>query len=87
MEKVLFLKRALSEVWFTVILIHVWAFEMVAHLIRRDKLLIQCMYCLQTEPKTGPLTFKADGSEDAGSLPCLRSLLRFDCRAKLFNRV
>lgn len=38
---VLFLKRALSEVGFTVILIHVWAFEMLAPLIRYDKLLIQ----------------------------------------------
>lgn len=36
----LFLKRALSEVGFTV-LIHVWAFEMLAPLIRCDKLLIQ----------------------------------------------
>lgn len=60
---------------------------MVAPLIRHDKLLIQCVYCLQTEPETGPLTFKADGSEDAGSLACLCSLLRFDCPAKLFNRV
>lgn len=87
MEIVLFLKRALSEVWFRVILIRVWAFEMVVPLIRRDKLLIQCVYCLQTEPKTSPLTFKADGSEDAGSLVCLCSLLRFDCPAKLFNRL
>lgn len=87
MEIVLFLKCALSKVWFTVILIRVWAFETVAPLIRHDKLLIQCVYCLQTEPKTAPLTFKADGSEDAGSLACLCSLLRFDCPAKLFNRV
>lgn len=87
MEIVLFLRHALSKVCFPVILIHVWAFEMVAPLIRHNKLLIQCVYCLQTEPKTGPLTFKADGSEDAGSLACLCSLLRFDCPAKLFNRV
>lgn len=82
MEIVLFLKLALSEVWLTVILIHVWAFEIMAPLIRRDKLLIQCVYCLQTEPKTGPLTFKADGSEDAGSLAFLCPLLCFDCPAK-----
>lgn len=43
----LFLKRALSEVGFTV-LIHVWAFEMLAPLIRCDKLLIQWLHCPQT---------------------------------------
>lgn len=60
---------------------------MVAPLIRRNKLLIQCPYCLRTELKTSLLTFKADRSEDAGSLACLCSLLRFDCPAKLFNQV